>query len=228
MRRVNSGWKFSVLLVLPLLASSPLSVVGDDGKNTVQAPLKPDSVKSITEEQGVAPSGFQGIPWNASTTTAKEMMAKLKAFKPVPTEGSDTLMYLGGELGGEKTRGAGLMFDEEGFFCVNVVFNAPEARVFEQYKTINEVITLRYGKPKTVFCEFSPPYSEGDGLEAQAVRRGRAVIATFWFFPDEKSGKPFITTTIQKNGTVKLSYAAGQFRIDRYTKQLAEKKSKDF
>jgi len=80
---------------------------------------------------------------------------------------------------------------------VNIITG--EDRFMKIYEDNKNSLTKKYGNPTLSIRDFKPPYTDGDGKEAQAVKAGKATIFTAW----KKLG---LLLQIKGDSTVSISY----------------------
>lgn len=194
---------------------------------------EPDTPSAETQkpEPETALPGFQGVKWGDSIDTAREKISNLKEFTFSPEQSDkESLFYTGGELGNQKISVMGLFFSDEGFFKSVIYFKGDENKMFSQYKEIQDLLNRKYGKPADDKRVFFNPYEEGDGYEKQAVRLGKAVIFSLWWFKEEgkpESEKSGLLLEIKDSLAVALSYENTP-RQKRWAEKKKEEKAKDF
>lgn len=115
----------------------------------------------------------------------------------------------------------------ENQLCKVLIFAKPlkEFKVVEEYKSWKNKLEGKYGKPDLDHEFFSSPYEQGDGYEIQAIEKGKAEFAAFWFFNPDRSGDA-ISVQLDSSLTIVITYEDEEL-LDQFMALQKQKNQKD-
>lgn len=173
--------------------------------------------------------GFWGVKFGSSMANAKKVIFEKKNGKiDNRISNAESFFVDGANFGGRKAHMMILGFVNDKFHTASVLFMPDlEPKVFELYEQIKKEISDKYGKPQEDFKYFEKPYFFGDGSETQAIRLGKADIASYWVFERPDGFKNFLVLSISENLRVRLGYQDGKL-IKESVEEVKQKNSKDF
>jgi hypothetical protein len=150
---------------------------------------------------------FANLTWG---TNSHEVRSKLvqQGFTKVSTD-KDGDVRFEGKLLGYEMYGFGL-FAEGGLAKVTVVLLVPDNKARDKYRELKQTLTEKYGSPAVTIENFQRPYYEGDGYEEQAIRLGKARLATLWE-GDNKSG---LVLEITEKLNLRFSYESPAWGVE--------------
>jgi hypothetical protein len=95
-----------------------------------------------------------------------------------------------------------------------VTVATPDAACLRAYRTMRQTLVTQYGAPDVDLRAFAPPYADGDGQEATAIRTGNARIAASW-------SSRRLALQVSKNLSLRLSYESIGWNADAVRQRAA-------
>src|ERR687884_1112783 len=168
--------------------------------------------------------GFWGMKFGSSIAECKRIiLSKEGAVLDTKHSTENKLIVDGAEFGGRKTAFIALLFTDNKLHTAKVYFVPRlESKVFELYDEIKSEINDKYYVTKNDYRLFKYPYEDGDGYETQAIKLGKASIASFWSFPRSDGHKNSISLEINETLIVILSYQDGLLIEEAIEKQKSK------
>lgn len=142
---------------------------------------------------------FADIQWGASKDEVRKQLTS-KGFSPEALDKDGDFKFEGSLLG-YKAQGFAL-FAANRVAKIIVRIITPDNKAIDTYRSMKDVLLVKYGKPTNDFEFFKKPYYDGDGYETQAIRVGKATFACFW------SG---VNLEIHESLTVQVNYESNDW-----------------
>ncbi len=130
---------------------------------------------------------FADLAWGTSRETAKETLVA-KGYSFVKEDSDHDLEFRNAILG--QSAVVYLMFGAGGELVkAYVVLATPDEQARGVYQEMVGILSKKYGEPSRRVENYEAPYHKGDGLEDQAIKLGKASLATVWSpDPEENYG----------------------------------------
>ncbi|HET7583484.1 MAG TPA: hypothetical protein VFK13_01165 [Gemmatimonadaceae bacterium] len=145
---------------------------------------------------------FADLAWGSSRDSAKSALVA-KGYTFVEEDSDHDLQFRTTVL--QQLTAVYLMFNPHGELVkVYVVLATPDAAARGVYKQMVDVLSDKYGDPTMRVENFEAPYQKGDGSEDEAIKAGKATLATIWT-PKAKVGYG-ISCRVTVNLAVGVSY----------------------
>jgi hypothetical protein len=161
---------------------------------------------------------FADIAWG----TPGDQVVKLLSARGLKLEkqDSDGDYQFNGTLFDQRAVVFAMMSPTQGLVQVQIVLGTPDHKAFPTYRDVVDTISKKYGPPQNIET-FTQPYFKGDGYEEQAVRLGKATIASLWNRKDPTSTALVIKVTEELS--VGLYYESGNWpaELERRKKKAA-------
>lgn len=130
-------------------------------------------------------TGSLGLTFGMNQQSAKSIMASKKIDLAEST--IKYLAYRNVPIGTMTANTVVVQFVNNKMHTIKVLFLPDlEAKSQELYNDLAEILTLKYGKAES-YRHFKTPYEDGDGYEMQAVKLGKADIASYWECANRRS-----------------------------------------
>jgi len=142
---------------------------------------------------------FADMPWGASKAEVTKKLAA-KGYANIKTDKDGDLSFEG-SLVGNKAIGIAL-FANNSLVKVVIDLVTQDRKAIGTYEDMKEMLTKKYGQPRSSLKHFMNPYYEGDGYEEQAIRLGKGSFSSLW----GKAGVGGMVLEITENLTVEITY----------------------
>mgnify|MGYP000199623093 CR=1 FL=1 len=127
--------------------------------------------------------------------------------------------YIYNGIIGEDTVSVGCVFIDGGIERIIILFNGKDD-LQNEFERKSNILSEKYGHPKTREREYSPPYKEGDGLFKIGLISGK--IFFFDFYKDKFGNSVFLLMT--KEPLIHMSYNSKKYAeyAEEYKKRAYE------
>jgi hypothetical protein len=143
---------------------------------------------------------FADIPWNSNVSLVKDALVS-KGYTFVKKDVDGDLIFEK-QAFGYKSRFMALLSPENGLVKWSISIPTPDPKAFDAYDVVVAQMQRKYGKPDFSLENYESPYEKGDGYEEQAVKLGKATIATVW----KNTGEDGVGVQISENLAVIIFY----------------------
>lgn len=146
-------------------------------------------------------SGFWGIDFGSSMVKAKSIMNSKSGCEISEASNSNQLVYTGGSFAGNNIYIVSLKFYNDKFYNGVVYVKPSSGSILSVYNGIIENLTTKYSDPDKVIENYEYPYKKGDEDYETAIKVGKALIASRWYFDNSS-----ITISVSKNLSIMYNY----------------------
>ena len=148
---------------------------------------------------------FLGIPWGASQDEARQIMSGREgvAFN-ADQSGTSNLIFHGGVFANKDVRMWVLQFFEDQLHTAKILIAPPPTRTIDEFQDLAARFNREYGEPAHSGIIISPPYREGQEMEAIAAGNGFAAALYAFGYGSEVEGS--ILCQVAPNGQIVITY----------------------
>lgn len=167
---------------------------------------------------------FLNMPWESDKATVKQEMLKRDGVTFIESSSNDTkLFFRGGTFAGTAVTMWGFFFLDDKFYSVRVIqVPTQEVYILQNYLSIIENYKRKYGDPAKQSFQFKYPYEYGDGHEVTAIKTGKSVIYSIWFFGADRETANSIAIDITDTPSIRIDYTC-----ERLYKIYRERKNEE-